>query len=75
MSTVADLWALQTTDLAVEAIRQRLAELEKQLSERAELKTARAAAVCLSARKLSDNGWTSRSRAWRPRSALLSAIC
>jgi predicted nucleic acid-binding Zn-ribbon protein len=45
MSTVADLWALQTTDLAVEAIRQRLAELEKQLGESADLKAARAAAA------------------------------
>ncbi len=43
MSTVAELWALQTTDLAVEAARQRLTELEKQLGERAELKAARAA--------------------------------
>jgi len=43
MSTVAELWALQTTDLAVEAVRQRLTELEKQLGERAELTAARAA--------------------------------
>ena len=41
MSTVADLWALQTTDLAVEAIRQRLAGLEKQKGESPELLAAR----------------------------------
>jgi hypothetical protein len=45
MSTVADLWALQTTDLALEAINQRLVELKKQQGESAELKAARAAAV------------------------------
>lgn len=45
MSTVAELWALQTTDLAVEAARQRLTELEKQLGADAELKAARAAAA------------------------------
>jgi hypothetical protein len=45
MSTVADLWALQTTDLALEAIKQRLVELEKQQGESAELKAARAAAA------------------------------
>jgi predicted nucleic acid-binding Zn-ribbon protein len=33
MSTVADLWAVQITDLSAEAIRQRLGELEKQLVE------------------------------------------
>jgi hypothetical protein len=43
MSTAADLWALQTTDLAVEATRQRLGELEKQFGESDELKAARAA--------------------------------
>lgn len=45
MTTVADLWALQTTDLALEAIKQRLIELEKQLGESAELKAAVAAAA------------------------------
>jgi predicted nucleic acid-binding Zn-ribbon protein len=43
MSTVAELWALQTTDLAVEGTRQRLVALEKQLGESAELQAARAA--------------------------------
>ncbi len=43
MSTIADLWALQTTDLAAEATRQRLGELEKQFGESDELKAARAA--------------------------------
>jgi uncharacterized protein len=43
MSTVADLWALQTTDLAAEATRQRLVDLEKQLGESEELTAARAA--------------------------------
>ncbi len=41
MSTVADLWAVQMTDLSAEAIRQRLAELEKQLVEPHDLKTTR----------------------------------
>ncbi len=45
MSTVADLWALQTTDLALEAVKQRLIEMEKQRGESAELKAARAAAA------------------------------
>jgi hypothetical protein len=45
MSSVADLWALQTTDLALETIRQRLVELEKQQGESANLKAARAAAA------------------------------
>ena len=45
MSTVADLWALQTTDLALEAINQRLVELKKQQGESAELKAARASAA------------------------------
>lgn len=43
MSTVADLWAVQTTDLALDALKQRLAELEKQLREPADMQTARAA--------------------------------
>lgn len=42
MSTVADLWAVQVTDLAAEAVRQRLAELEKQLVEPEDLKASRA---------------------------------
>ena len=41
MSTIADLWALQTTDLAIEAIRTRLAGLEKQKGDSPELITAR----------------------------------
>lgn len=45
MSTVADLWALQTTDLAIEAMRQRLAGLEKQKGETAELAAARQTAA------------------------------
>ena len=45
MSTVADLWALQTTDLALDAIKQRLAELEKQLGDNAELLAAQAVAA------------------------------
>ena len=43
MSTIADLWALQTTDLAIEAIRTRLAVLEKQKGESPELLAARQA--------------------------------
>jgi predicted nucleic acid-binding Zn-ribbon protein len=43
MSTIADLWALQTTDVAIDAARQRLGELEKQLGESDDLKAARAA--------------------------------
>ena len=43
MSTIADLWALQTTDLAIEAIRARLAGLEKQKGESPELLAARQA--------------------------------
>lgn len=42
MSTVADLWAVQTTDLALDALKQRLAELEKQLGEPAEVQAGRA---------------------------------
>ena len=45
MSTVADLWALQTTDLAVEAIRSRLAGQEKQKGESPELLAARQTAA------------------------------
>lgn len=45
MSTVTDLWALQTTDLALDAIKQRLAELEKQLGDNAGLLVAQAAAA------------------------------
>lgn len=45
MTNSADLWALQSTDLAVEAIKRRLGELEKQRSESAELLAARAATV------------------------------
>lgn len=41
MSTVADLWALQTSDLAVEAMRQHLAALEKQKGVTPELLAAR----------------------------------
>lgn len=43
MSTIADLWALQTTDLAIEAIRARLAGLEKQKGESPDLLAARQA--------------------------------
>lgn len=43
MSTLADLWALQITDVAIDATRQRLGEMEKQLGEGQELKSARAA--------------------------------
>ena len=43
MSTIADLWALQTTDLAIEAIRTRLAGLEKQKGESPKLLAARQA--------------------------------
>lgn len=42
MSTVADLWAVQVTDLAAEAVRQRLGELERQLVEPEDLKASRA---------------------------------
>jgi predicted nucleic acid-binding Zn-ribbon protein len=42
MSTVADLWAVQVTDLAAEAVRQRLSELEKQLMEPEDLKASQA---------------------------------
>lgn len=41
MSTVAELWALQTTDLAVEAMRQHLTELEKQKGVAPGLQAAR----------------------------------
>lgn len=41
MSTVADLWAVQTTDLSAEATRHRLAELEKQLVEPDDLQATR----------------------------------
>lgn len=41
MTTVSDLWALQQADLAVEAIRRRLKELEHQRGETPELKAAR----------------------------------
>lgn len=43
MSNVSDLWALQQTDLAVEAIRRRLKELENQRGETPEIKAAREA--------------------------------
>lgn len=43
MTSVADLWALQTTDLAVEAIKRRLVELDKQRSVSAEVQAARSA--------------------------------
>lgn len=45
MSTETDLWALQTTDLAVEAIKHRLAELEKQRGAGEALRSARTAAA------------------------------
>lgn len=45
MSTVADLWALQTTDLSIEAIRARLAGLDKQKGESLELLAARQTAA------------------------------
>lgn len=43
--TSAELWALQITDLAVEALRQRLKEIDQQLGETAELLAARQAAA------------------------------
>lgn len=43
MSNVSDLWAVQQTDLAVEAIRRRLKELENQRGETPEMKAAREA--------------------------------
>ena len=43
MSNSADLWALQSTDLAVEAIKRRLGELEKQRGASPEVKAARVA--------------------------------
>ncbi len=46
MSTVADLWALQTTDLALEAINQRLVELKKQQGESAELNSTAKSRSC-----------------------------
>lgn len=45
MSSVADLWALQTTDLALETIKQRLTELEKERNDSRALQAARAAAA------------------------------
>ena len=44
MSSVADLWALQTVDLVVEEFKARLGELEKQQSDTAAVAAARAAA-------------------------------
>lgn len=44
MSSVADLWALQTVDLAVEALKARLVELEKQQSDTAAVAAAHTAA-------------------------------
>lgn len=43
MSTVAELWAVQRTELAVESIRQRLTDLQQQLAEPAALQQARQA--------------------------------
>ncbi|MCS6842721.1 MAG: C4-type zinc ribbon domain-containing protein [Caldilineales bacterium] len=43
MSTVADLWALQVTDTAVESLRRHLADLQRQIGETEELRAARAA--------------------------------
>jgi predicted nucleic acid-binding Zn-ribbon protein len=43
MTTVSDLWALQQTDLAVDAIRRRLKELEHMRGESAELVAVRQA--------------------------------
>ena len=43
MSNVSDMWVLQQTDLAVEAIRRRLKELEHQRGETPALKAAREA--------------------------------
>lgn len=43
MSTVADLWAVQNTELALDAIRQRLIDLQQQLAEPEALKAARQA--------------------------------
>lgn len=45
MSTVADMWSVQVTDLAVESLRRHLAEVERQLQEPEPLLTARQAAV------------------------------
>jgi predicted nucleic acid-binding Zn-ribbon protein len=44
MSSAADLWALQETDLAIEALRRRLTELQERQGETLELQAARQAA-------------------------------
>lgn len=49
MSTVADLWSVQVTDLAIEALRRRLADIERQLGANAELEAARQAAAAAEA--------------------------
>lgn len=41
MSTVADLWEVQCTDLAIERLQRRLQEIEQQLGETEELRAAR----------------------------------
>lgn len=43
MSTVADLWAVQVTDLAIESLRRHLADVQRQIGETEELQAARAA--------------------------------
>lgn len=45
MSSIADLWDVQTTDLAIESVRHRLADLEKARVETPELQAARQAAA------------------------------
>lgn len=59
MSTVAELWMLQVTDLAVETHRRRLADLEQQLAAPAELLDARQAAAAAEAELTS---WRSKQR-------------
>ncbi len=66
MSTIADLWALQTTDLAIEAIRTRLAGLEKQKGESPELLAARQA---LAEAEREVASWRESSARWMARCA------
>lgn len=49
MSTIADLWSVQVTDLAIEALRRRLADIERQLGANEELEAARQAAAAAEA--------------------------
>jgi predicted nucleic acid-binding Zn-ribbon protein len=45
MSTVADLWSVQMSDLAIETLRRHLADIERQLGATEELQAARQAAA------------------------------